>query len=67
MKAVLEWLSDGRRALAAAIVFAVLVAAWMLRYEDLGSGMHRNRITGNVCLTIDSCWFCNGTLECARR
>ena len=54
----MEWLSDGRRAIAAAIVLAVLVAAWMLRYETVGSGYtHKNRLTGAVCHIRHSCWF----------
>lgn len=59
-----EWFSDGRRVLAAAIVFAVIVTAWMLRYESLGGGMQRNRLTGNTCHIRQSCWFCDGLFEC---
>jgi hypothetical protein len=49
--------------LAAAIVFATLVAGWMLRYESLlGTGpnewhMQRNRFTGAVCFMFEECWF----------
>jgi hypothetical protein len=49
--------------LAAAIVFATLVAGWMLRYESLlGTGpnewhMQRNRLTGAVCFMFEECWF----------
>lgn len=57
-----EWFKDGRRALAAAVVFATVIAAWMLRYETLDrSGIwHRNRLTGAVCRVEQSCWFCGG-------
>jgi hypothetical protein len=55
---MIEWFSDGRRAIAAAIVFAVVVGAWMLRYEQWPYGMHRNRLTGAVCDYRQSCWFC---------
>jgi hypothetical protein len=49
---------DGRIVLAAAIVFAVLVGAWMFRYEPnaMGSSVfHRNRITGAVCTVSKEC------------
>jgi hypothetical protein len=53
-----DWLSDGRRAMAAAVVFGVLVAAWMLRYETLPHGIyHKNRLTGAICHIRSSCWF----------
>jgi hypothetical protein len=45
------------KALALAIVFASLVAGWLLRFENLGSGMHRNRISGEVCHISEECWF----------
>jgi hypothetical protein len=52
------FLSDGKKVLAAAIVFAVLVAAWMLRYEITAGGVwHVNRFTGAVCAISESCWF----------
>jgi hypothetical protein len=49
----------GSRALvAAAIIFAALVAAWMLRYEGTKQmGIHRNRITNVRCYVEDECWF----------
>jgi hypothetical protein len=55
----MNWLSDGRRLLAVAIIFATLIAAWMFRYETLGQNgvTHRNRLTGVVCLVRDECWF----------
>jgi hypothetical protein len=60
-----DWLNDGRRLLALAIIFGVIVGAWMFRYETLPPGaMHRNRLTGNVCHISQSCWFCNGFDEC---
>jgi len=48
---------DAPKALALAIVFASLVAGWLLRFENLGSGMQRNRITGEVCHVSEECWF----------
>jgi len=50
---------DSRLALAAAIVFATLVGAWMFRYEVYGGSYnaHRNRFTGVVCLSSEECWF----------
>jgi hypothetical protein len=48
---------DGRKALALAIVFASLLAAWLVRFENLGSGMHLNRVTGEVCHVSEECWF----------
>jgi hypothetical protein len=50
---------DGRMALAASIVFATVVAAWMFRYDERESYSigHRNRFTGVVCFKADSCWF----------
>jgi len=49
---------DGRTALAGAIVFATVVAAWMFRYEDTKQAdVHRNRITNAVCYAEDECWF----------
>jgi hypothetical protein len=47
---------DSRVTLAAAIVFATLVGAWMFRYETETIG-HRNRFTGAVCFEQDECWF----------
>ena len=43
--------------LAGAIVFATLVGAWMFRYEDRGSAIHRNRLTNAICFVHDECWF----------
>lgn len=53
---------DPRTLFALAIVFfAVLVGAWMFRYEGpFGSpALHRNRITGVVCPVDQECWFIN--------
>jgi hypothetical protein len=61
-----EWFSDGKRALATAMVIAVVVGAWMFRYEILSPGMHRNRLTGNVCSIHQSCWLCSGFDECSK-
>ena len=54
-----EWFSDGRRALATAIFFAVTVGAWMARYETLDNSgyWHRNRLTGAVCRVGHECWM----------
>jgi hypothetical protein len=47
---MLTWLSDGRRLLAAAIIFAAVVGAWMFRYDRMErSFKHQNRFTGTVC------------------
>ncbi len=55
-----EWLSDGRRLLAIAIIFATLLGAWMFRYEKWeGVAIHRNRFTGAVCSAFHECWFSN--------
>ena len=34
---MLTWFSDGRRLLAAAIIFAAVVGAWMFRYDRMGA------------------------------
>jgi hypothetical protein len=49
---------DSRLILAAAIVFATLVSAWMLRYECIGPYCvtHKNRITGAECPANENCW-----------
>jgi hypothetical protein len=54
-----DWISDGHRLLAAAIVFATLLGAWMFRYEQAfrDHQMHRNRITGVICPISEECWF----------
>lgn len=54
--------ADGRTLLAAAIVFGVLVGAWMFRYDSYGysNASHRNRFTGAVCHASEECWFSNG-------
>ena len=51
---------DSRLILGVAIILAVLVGAWMFRYEQIGGGMtHRNRFTGATCLFVNECWFSN--------
>jgi hypothetical protein len=48
---------DGRVILAAAIVHATLLAAWMFRYETIGGTYeHRNRFTGATCAVDKDCW-----------
>jgi hypothetical protein len=59
---VLEWLCDGRRLLAVAIILATLIGAWMFRYETYGIGVHRNRFTGAVYFTSEECWFSSNEL-----
>lgn len=60
---MMRWYDDGRKVLAAAIVFAVVVAGWMLRYELIaGAGLHKNRLTGVVCRVWESCWLQNGQI-----
>lgn len=56
----MKTLDDGRKWLALAIVFAVVVAAWMFRYEQINSSTHKNRLTGAVCRVWESCWLSNG-------
>jgi hypothetical protein len=49
---------DSRIILAAAIVFATLIGAWMFRYEAGWTPLvHRNRLTGAICFAMDECWF----------
>jgi hypothetical protein len=49
---------DSRIVLAAAIVFATLVGAWMFRYEVGWTPLvHINRLTGAICYTMEECWF----------
>jgi len=57
------WLQDGRKALAAAIfslaaaiVFATIIFAWMNRFETVDFSAHRNRITGAYCPIAVECW-----------
>jgi hypothetical protein len=57
---LLNWLLDGPRLLAIAIIFATLVGAWMFRqYEPYPNYdfLHRNRITGAVCYAYEECWL----------
>jgi hypothetical protein len=53
---------DGRIALAAAIVFAVIVGGWMFRYDNYGLGVHKNRFTGAACFIQEECWFSSDKL-----
>jgi hypothetical protein len=53
---------DSRITLAAAIVFATLIGAWMFRDEPSGMGVHRNRFTGAICFNIEECWFSSNKL-----
>ena len=57
----MNWFSDGKRLIPLSIAFAVIVFAWMARYELMDSlGVnHRNRFTGAVCSTRRDCWFSN--------
>lgn len=57
-----EWLSDGQRLIALAILVAAILFAWMNRYETLPGGIfHRNRLTNAMCYGVDECWFKNGS------
>jgi hypothetical protein len=50
--------SDSRRLLAAAILLAILVGAWMFRYQPFADGRaHVNRFTGAVCGISQECWL----------
>jgi hypothetical protein len=46
-----------------ALVLISLFTGWTFRYEEgyqeygRAGKMHRNRITGVVCLLTDECWF----------
>lgn len=48
---------DGKLILAGAIVFTVLVGAWMFRYEQYRTGLHQNRFTGAICFVNEECWL----------
>jgi len=48
---------DGRKMLALCIIIVALLGAWMFRYEYIGFGMHKNRLTGATCHFSQSCWF----------
>lgn len=48
---------NGPRVLALAILFAVVVGAWMFAFETLNPHEHRNRFTGMVCQISENCWF----------
>jgi hypothetical protein len=56
---MLSRLKDGRRIVALAIILAVLLLAWMFRFEPLPGKSHRNRFTGVRCYEWQECWFCN--------
>jgi hypothetical protein len=51
------WLQDGRKVLAAAIIFATIIFSWMFRFETIDFGAHRNRITGAYCPIAVECWL----------
>lgn len=55
----MKWYEDGRKLLAAAVVFAAVLMGWLFKYETYGpyDAMHRNRITGATCPVQMSCWF----------
>lgn len=52
----MKWYEDGRKVLAAAIVFAVVVFAWMERYQVINSVTIKNRFTGTTCTAHLNCW-----------
>jgi hypothetical protein len=52
----MKWYEDGRKVLAAAIVFAVAVGAWMGRYQVINSQTIKNRFTGAICSAHLNCW-----------
>lgn len=45
------------RALAAVILVAAVVGAWMFRFETFNVILHRNRVTGAICHISQECWF----------
>jgi hypothetical protein len=51
--------SNGQKLLTAVITAAILLAAWMVRFEwaDKYGFYHRNRFTGVVCYHNTECWF----------
>jgi hypothetical protein len=51
--------SNGQKVFALVIVAAVLLVAWMVRFEwaDKYGFFHRNRFTGVVCYRTTECWF----------
>jgi hypothetical protein len=49
---------DSRLILAAAIVFATVVGAWMFRWESAGPGTIRNRFTGTLCYQLGATSQC---------
>jgi hypothetical protein len=54
-KRLRELLVENR--LIVAIVLAVIVGAWMFRFESVGPWLHRNRITGSICYVTQECWI----------
>jgi hypothetical protein len=52
---------SGRNVLELAIAAAILLAAWMVRFEsaDKYGFFHRNRFTGVICYRTVECWFGN--------
>jgi hypothetical protein len=45
----------GQFAIAAAIVFATVVFAYMFRYEAFPGANHKNRFTGGYCNVTEQC------------
>jgi hypothetical protein len=40
------------------IALATLIGAWMFRFENVHEGkLHRNRITGAICMVQQECWL----------
>jgi hypothetical protein len=46
-----------KRKVAVALVLVAIVVIWMVRFETFNSNVHRNRITGAVCLVNHECWW----------
>lgn len=51
-----DGVQGGLKALAAAIVLAIIIFAWMFRFETIDFSAHRNRITGAYCPIAVECW-----------
>ena len=59
-----DW-SNGQKAFALVIASAILLMAWMVRFEsaDKYGFFHRNRFTGAVCYRTTECWFTSERLK----